>query len=135
MNDIDKIIKDNKLKSKFNYLADIYEKMIINSEITIKYKVNNKKRIKIFGKIFVNKNKENFKIIIKGKESSLTSYLDINNIELSNGMFEIKLTQRNNTANISYMFSGYEELVFIENIYNMNTSNIIYMSGLFGKYT
>ena len=33
------------------------------------------------------------------------------------------------------MFSGCEELVSIENISNMNTSNIIYMSGLFGKYT
>ena len=43
MNDIDTIIKEDKLKNKVNYLADIYEKMIINNEITIKYKVNKKK--------------------------------------------------------------------------------------------
>ena len=135
INDIDKIIKDNKFKNKVNYLVNIYEKMIINNEITIKYNVNNKKRIKIFDNIFVNNNKENFKIIIKGKECELTSFLDISENEINNGILEIKLRQIKNITNISYMFRGCEELLSIENISNMNTIKVIDMSGLFSKCT
>ena len=133
MNDIDSIIKEDILKNKVSYLADIYEKMIIKNEITIKYKVNNKNKIRLFGDLFINNNKDNFKIIIKGKECPLTPFIDINDKEVNDGIFKIKLRQIKNIIDISYMFSECEDLVSFENISKMDTSSVINMSGVFSQ--
>ena len=40
-------------------------------EITIIYKLNNKKEVKLFGKYFIDNNKDNCKLIIEGNELEL----------------------------------------------------------------
>ena len=44
INDIDKIIKEEKLKNKVNNIVDIYEKMIIYNDITLKYNIKKEKK-------------------------------------------------------------------------------------------
>jgi len=43
INDIDKILKEDKFKNQVNYFADIYEKMIFYNEITLKYSIKKEK--------------------------------------------------------------------------------------------
>ena len=81
----------------------------INNEITIKYKIEDDK-IKIFDKDFVLKNKENFKIIIEGKEQEICSELDIIESIKNKEFLEIKLKQYNLVYDISNMFAECKQL-------------------------
>ena len=63
-------------------------------EITIQYKIDKidySKEIKIFGEKFVENNKINCKMIIKGNEFEICTNLNININQLDNDIFEIKL--------------------------------------------
>ena len=66
INKIKDNIKLNSVKSKFNNIFDIYCNMNIN-EINIIYNNNDDNKIQIFGHNFVQRNKNNCKIIINGK--------------------------------------------------------------------
>ena len=135
INDIDKIIKEEKLKNKVNNIVDIYEKMNIYNDITLKYNIKNKNKIRLFGDIFVHNNKENFKLLINGKINELTSFLDLKDSEINNEIIEIKLREIKNPTDISYMFSECESLISIENLSNLNTINIINMAAVFSQCT
>ena len=76
----------------------------INNEITIKYKIDDDDKIKIFDKDFVLKTKEDFKIIIEGKEQEICSELDITENIKNKKFLEIKLKQYNLANDISNMF-------------------------------
>ena len=133
--DIEIIINEKKEENRLTIIKEIYNKMIINNTITIKYKINlEKKEIKklqLFGRIFIERNKDKFKIIIDGKNQELTQYLNLEELEIKDKLLEIKLNQIKNTNDISYMFSGCKELIEINDILNWKTDNIINMSGLF----
>ena len=135
--DIDIIIKEKKEENRLKNIKEIYDKMIINNIITIKYKIENLnlegKKLQLFGKIFVEKNKDKFQIIIDGKNQELTQYLNFEELEIEDKLLEIKLKQIKNTNDISYMFSGCKNLREINDILNWKTDNIINMSGLFCK--
>ena len=82
--DINKIINEKKVENKLIYIKEIYDQIIINNIITMKYKIDSYifeskgiKKLDIFGKIFVEKNKDNYQIIINGKNHELTQYLNI----------------------------------------------------------
>ena len=95
-----------------------------NIDIDIIYKSNANKKIKIFGKTFVDNNKNNCKIIYKGKEYELKEYFEnINNNE-------IILTLRifNNISNMDSMFYDCTELYSFPNSDELNYSNITDMS-------
>ena len=123
--DIEKIINEQKFENKLSYISDIYSKMIIQNEITIKYKIGNEKIIRIFGESFVKKNTNNFKLIINNKSFELTSSLDINDIETNNEILEIKLKQIKTVTDISFMFSDCTELLTLENILNWEIKMLI----------
>ena len=55
----------------------------------MKYKIDKDKKIRIFGDLFVENNKDKFKIIYKGKEEEIKSYIEIENIN-NNELFVIK---------------------------------------------
>ena len=146
--DIDRIINEKEVENRLKYIKEIYDKMQINNVITIRYKIRNFeleeeeeekekeeeegiKKLQIFGKIFIEKNKDNFQIIINGKKHELSQYLNIEELEIKDEILEIKLKQIKNTNDISYMFSGCENLISISDILNWKTENIINMSGLF----
>ena len=55
----------------------------------MKYKIDKDKKIRIFGDLFVENNKDKCKIIYKGKEEEIKSYIEIENIN-NNELFVIK---------------------------------------------
>ena len=107
------------------------------NEIIIQYKIDDikdSKEIRIFGDKFVENNKDKCKIIINGNEFDLTSHLDINENQLNNNIFEIKLKGIRNITNMSYMFNEYDDsmpLSSLPDISKWNTSNVIDMKNMF----
>jgi surface protein len=157
--DIDQILDEKNIENKNNYILNIYDKLRINNEITIRYKLENPGIKRILGSLFVAKNKNNFQLIINDKIYELTYSLSIEfpgnkptcdidynddldldletlvdslDIEMEKkDTFEIKLRQIKNVFDISYMFCNCSSLLTIENISNWNTENITNMSGIF----
>ena len=55
--------------------------MIFQNEFTLKYSLGSAGILRIFGEPFVNKNKNNFQMVINNKIYKLTSILNIRDIE------------------------------------------------------
>ena len=119
-----------------------FTKQIINEEnsdtITIKYKIvdiEDTKKIRLFGDIFVERNKNICKIIVKGKASDLATHIDVKKDQLNDGIFEIKLKGIKNITDMSYMFcSGYGDnipLLSIPDFSKWNTQNVTNMQSIF----
>ena len=96
--DIDIIINEKKEEKRIKNIQEIFDKMIINNIITIKYKIENSnseekeiKQFQLFGKTFVERNKDKFEIIINGKNQELKEYLNIEELEIKDKIKEIKL--------------------------------------------
>ena len=121
-----------------NWNNNIISNLIDNKsddEITIEYKFNNiNDKIKIFGKNFVENNKNNCKIILNGKEIDLCIHLNKKDLNLVDNTLRIKLKGINNIINISYMFERCESSsISIPDIAKWNTNKIIDMNHLFYK--
>ena len=69
VNDLKNINNDKDINSKFQKIIELYDKMIYMNEINITYCLNEEniknKKVKIFGKIFVENNKDKCKILYK----------------------------------------------------------------------
>jgi surface protein len=105
-----------------------------NTEFIIQYKIDQTcKKIKIFGKNFVENNSENFVFIYDNDEYKLTEYLEIGkNKNIDKDILEIKLQViKNNITNLSYMFDECTSLYSLLNICFLDTSNVTNMSGMF----
>ena len=151
---------NNDLKNQFTEIEKINNKMTLNSQISLIYNINenNKKegKVKIFGKDFVNNNKNKCKILFKNKEFELSEYFSLENLEINwlniklKGFEEItdisnifnscnslssstNLSEWNtrNISNMSYLFYGCSELKSLPDISKFNTSNVINMNGMF----
>ena len=127
--ELKEIIDDNNIINKFNNIFNIYSKMNIN-EINIKYKVNNKD-IKLFGDYFVNKNKNNCKIEIEGKEYDLKEKYSFSLFKIKQDILEIKLKGIVNITDMKDMFRGCSSLICLPDISNWNTSKVTNMSEMF----
>ena len=126
INDINKIINNELDNHNIINILDIYTKMTnkYNDEIIINYNIIEEKEIKLFGKIFVENNKDNCKIIIEDKEYELIEKYKIKNIKnKSNNIFSIKLKGIQNITNMSYMFSGCDSVKSLPDISNWNIAN------------
>ena len=55
--DIDKILNEKDVEKGINYISEIYQKMIIDNELILRYKLGNVGILRIFGEPFVVKNK------------------------------------------------------------------------------
>jgi surface protein len=118
-----------------------FTKQIINEEnsdtITIKYKIvdiKDTKKIQLFGELFVETNKNICKIIVKGKVSDLTTYIDVEKDQLNDDILEIKLKGIKNITNMSHIFyAGYGDipLFSLPDFSKWNTQNVINMSNMF----
>ena len=85
------------------------------------------KKLRLFGQVFVNNNKENCRIIYKNSEYELTEYLDdIDNYYNPNELILIKLRIIKELTDMSYMFSGCKALISFPDIIeeNENVSEI-----------
>ena len=136
--DLNSIINANNIIDRYKNVLKIYEKMenenIIRqteykNDIIIKYKINNKNKIRIFGKEFVSNNKDNCQIIYEYKKYKLSEYFKFNNPE--NNIFEIILTGINNIKDASFMFYDCDSLISLPDISEWNTINVINMNSMF----
>ena len=102
------------------------------NEIIIKYKIEKKDKIKIFGDRFVENNKTNFQMIINENNYELNSFYIIKKEKENDGL-EIKLKQIKDVTNISYMFDECITLNELANISKLNTNNVTDMRFMFNK--
>ena len=102
--DIDNIINCNQIENKLKSLDIIYDKILPNNEITLKYMVGKDENIRIFGDLFVNNNKDNYQMIINGKRYQLNSFFNIKKLKLRKDILEIKLKEIKPVTDMSYMF-------------------------------
>ena len=122
-----------------NHIKNFYKKVkegniIKGDEIKMKYKIGKDKKIRIFGDLFVENNINKCKIIYKGKEEELKSYIEIEDIN-NNELFEIKLKGMKNITDIDGLFDECISLINIEGLEYLDTKNITSMFGLFSKCT
>ena len=120
-------IKEN---SDFNFPIKISNL----NEMNIKYLINeNDERINLFGKEFVDNNKENCILTFNNKDYKLCDYIkfDEYKINKNDGIFEVVLKEKKKITNMSNMFSGCESLICISNIDKWDTQNVTNMSKMF----
>ena len=104
----------------------------IDNIITIKYKIEkNTNEIKIFGKDFVNNNKDKCHIIYNDEDNILQEYFLIKNFNKKNDILEIKLQILKEIIDFSDMFDSCKSLLSLPNICNLDTKNVIQMNGMF----
>ena len=125
------------------HLREFYEMESIKKnpkdEITIIYQIIKEldTKINIFGKTFVENNKDKCKIIINGKEQEIIECLD--NINYSNifnfeGKYteiSIKLKGINNITNASYMFKDCVALIALPDLGKWDIKKVTSMEGMF----
>ena len=105
--------------------------------LTIIYKINNPKPIKIFGVEFVENNKK-CKIIVKGKEQKICEFLDVYELgyNLKKDKFlEIKLKNLDEITNYFCMFYNCELLYSLPDISKLNTKHVTNMRSMFNNCT
>ena len=108
-------------------------------EITIIYDINKKDKqyeknegtINIFGKEFIENNKNICKMIIDNKEYEISEKYDI--VNFNNNILEIKLKGINNITNMNYMFCGCSSLSSLPDISKWNINNVTNMSSMFSE--
>ena len=100
-------------------------------EIYLEYKNKEEKNIKIFGQSFVINNKQNCKIIYKGKEYELSERFG--NIDFKEDILKIKLSGIEKITNLDEMFYECKYFIKSENISKLDTTKITSMSKLFSN--
>ena len=96
---------------------------------------NKNSTVKLFGKKFVENNKNHCKILIENKKYELSEEFPLNNLKKVTENLEIKLVGIQNITDISYMFDNCSSLKSIKNIDSWDTSTIKLMVGVFSKCT
>ena len=95
------------------------------------YKINKpNEKIRIIGKNFFLRNKNNCKIIIKNEEKNLMEFYESINDEKE---IKIKIIINNKVVNYSYMFSGCNSLISLPDISNLDLNNTSNISNLFSE--
>ena len=122
--------QDNKYNILINDLcAELNNNVSFAEEIKIIYNIHNEKKIKIFGKTFVDNNKDKCKILYKNQEYDLTE--EFNAYNTNKDKLEIKLIGINNISTMSRMFYDCKYLESVPDMHKWNTSNIKDISYLF----
>ena len=130
-NDINSVVDCGAITDKFKNIFNLYSKMNIN-EITLIYNVKDQKNVELLSHSFVERYKNNCKLIINGKEQALQETYSFGIFSKSNqDYFEIKLKGITNIFNASKMFYYCYLLSSLPDIHRWNTSFINDMSYLF----
>ena len=143
------LLELDKIKQQYDYGNNINKLIYMSNEIEDKkisidmeyipvMNNNMNNRIRIFGKTFVDNNKDKCKIIFseKGSEYELKEFLD----EIAPKYqyptpIQFKLKGINNITDASDMFSGCNLLFSLPDISKLNTSKITKMAGIFHRCT
>ena len=125
--DLNEILSRN-LKERFKYLIDVSN---LNNQVKIKYSVTSEGKIKLFGRQFVENNKDNCFLFINNKLLELSEYYQVDEsdfiYELSVILIEVKTI-----TNISYMFSECNLLTYLD-FSKWNNENVTDMSYMFSN--
>ena len=127
MSDINYFLKE---KNKLKNLINLWEtkKNKIKKEINIIYKITkNDKNIKLFGKEFVENNKENCYLLINNKKCQICEIYNLDTKE-NKGNLIIKLIENKNIRDMSSMFDGCSSLLSLPDISKLNTNNVTNMN-------
>ena len=130
--------KETKKEKQENKNNDAESFMILKYTPNLKKIKDNK--MKIFGKKFVENNKDNCVLIINDKEMPLSEFYILKKNDLKNNELEIKLKQKKTITDMSFMFhaDSSEPSIYLSSIVdisNWNTSFVTDMSNLFGNCT
>ena len=120
-----------KIKENFEKEQKLNEYEINKDEITIIYRIKDKNKLRVFGKHFVENNKNQCKILYDNKEYDLNEYFNIDNIKYTDDLFEIKLKGINNITDMSNMLFHCQSLLSVPDLDKINTNKIHNMSSLF----
>ena len=146
------LLELDKIRQEYDYGNNINKLLYMSNEIEDKnisidmeyvpVKNNNmNNRIRIFGKAFVDNNKDKIKIIFysnffgKELEYELKEFWDIDPYYKYPAPFKFKLKGINNITDASDMFSGCNLLFSLPDISKLNTSKITKMAGIFHRCT
>ena len=120
-----------KNRQKLQSSRSILNKLSFSHNImTIKYLIKEEKKIQIFGRDFVKKNKGKCKIIINNTEQDLYQYLDTKNLNDIKSI-EIKLIEIKTITDMSKMFSNCIWLYALPDISKWDMSLVTNMSFMF----
>ena len=111
--DINIFLKDD-IKSRLKYLINKFD-----LSTTLIYKIDNDKKIRLFGNEFVKNNKDNYYLIIDNKKIYLCEYYNVKNEKMNKLI--VKLIQKNNVKNMSNMFYNCKSLSSLPDISKLNT--------------
>ena len=117
-------------KSQMKELFDSYDN--IKNELTIIYCANkNNQKIRLFGDNFMKNNKNNCIIYINNKKKDLCDFYYLEKNKNNDEIVTIKLIEVKTITNMSYMFHECENLVFLSNFSNWDTSKVTDMKYMF----
>ena len=111
----------NKVKKGIKKDENIQKK-----EINLKYIAKKEGNENIFGKTFVENNKNNINLMINGKKSPL-----VENYYLKKGENNITICMKNKLTNLSYMFSDCKTLYNIDELKYLKTGDVTDFSYMF----
>ena len=121
-----KLDNNNLIKKE---LDEIKRKLKIK-ECILTYKLN-KKKINLFGTIFVRNNKNNVNMEINGIEKELKEYYELDTSEKEKEILNVKVTMNKEAIDLNNMFNECSSLISLDGISEWNTSNIINLSCFF----
>ena len=131
--DLEKVVNYNTVIDKFYDIFTLYKKMN-NDEITLIYKVKDKKEVNLFAKSFVRNYKNYCKLIIEGKEKDLKDVYVFGKFFATNkDTLEVKLKGITNITNMNSMFSSCKDLISLPDFHKWNTTTITKMYNLFNN--
>ena len=104
------------------------------NQMTIKYNIDKKnKKIRLFGKKFVDINKTKCHLLINGKKTDICEELNISKYTKDKNVLEVVLIENKikSITNMSYIFSGCNSLKSIQDISKWDGRYITNMCGMF----
>ena len=102
--------------------------------LDLAYKVNNDEpEVRLFGDIFVENNKDNFKLFIDGNEVEFNDVYQTHQIEEGTNILKVTLKQIKPTTDYSFLFFRCDSLLFFYNPEKMNLDKVTNISHLFAE--
>ena len=102
--------------------------------LNLAYKINkNESVIRLFGDIFVENNKDNFKLFVNEKEVPFTDTIQKSSIEENTNILKVTLKELKPVSDYSYLFFKCDSLLHFYNADKMNLTHVTNISHLFAK--
>ena len=103
------------------------------NKITMLYKIRNPEdNIRLFGKKFIENNKNNCRMVIDFVEMNLLEFFKP---KRKDKILKVNLELKKNISDLSYMFCGCSSLISIPDFFNLNISNVKNISHMCSECT